>query len=166
MRQNFVETLLGALVLLVAAGFLFWAYTRSEAGNPGGYTLVAEFDRADGLEIGSDVRISGIKVGSVVSTALDPQSYRAEVRFSVRDGVELSEDSSASINSTSLLGGKYLALIPGGSEDVLRDGGQINFTQSSVNFEDLIGQYIFSSGGPGGAAGEGAGGGAGTTGQP
>jgi phospholipid/cholesterol/gamma-HCH transport system substrate-binding protein len=175
MRQNLVETLLGAVVLVVAVGFLTWAYTRSDAGDPGGYSLVATFDRADGLDVGSDVRISGIKIGSVLSTALDPKSYRAEVRFSVRNGIELSEDSSASIVSASLLGGKYLSIIPGGADEILGEGQQIAFTQSSINIEDLIGQYIFSSGGSsggggGGSAGSGSPGGApggsGGAGQP
>ena len=154
MRHNLVETLLGGVVLIVAAAFLAWAYSRSDAGDPGGYSLLAQFDRADGLDVGSDVRISGIKVGSVLATALDPQSYRAEVRFSIRNGIELAEDSSAAIVSASLLGGKYLSIIPGGAEAMLKDGGQITFTQSSVNIEDLIGQYIFSSGGGPKPAGE------------
>jgi phospholipid/cholesterol/gamma-HCH transport system substrate-binding protein len=165
MRQNVVETILGAVVLVVAAVFLVWAYGRSNAGDPGGYALVAEFDRADGLEVGSDVRISGIKVGSVLATALDPDSFRARVRFSVREDVELPRDSSAAIVSASLLGGKYLALVPGADEAVLADGEAITLTQSSINLEDLIGQYIFSgpgSGGSGGGSGAGSGAGGGT----
>lgn len=159
MSRNIVETLLGAVVLIVAVGFLIWAYGRSNAGDPGGYTLIAKFDRVDGLEIGGDVRISGIKVGQVLSQSLDPQTYRAEVRFSVREGIELPADSSAAIVSTGLLGGKYLALVPGGEEQLLSDGGQITLTQSAVNLEDLIGQYIFGQGG-GSGGGQAAGGGA------
>jgi phospholipid/cholesterol/gamma-HCH transport system substrate-binding protein len=146
MSRNIVETILGAVVLIVALGFLAWAYGRSEAGDPGGYTLRAKFDRVDGLEIGGDVRISGIKVGQVLAQQLDPVTYRAEVTFSVRDGIEIPADSSAAIVSTGLLGGKYLALVPGGDERLLADGGELTLTQSSVNLEDLIGRYIFSQG--------------------
>ena len=157
MSRNYVETLLGAAVLAVALGFLAWAYGRSDAGDPGGYTLRAKFDRVDGLEIGGDVRISGIKVGRVLAQGLDSQTFRAEVTFSVRNGIELPSDSSAAIVSSGLLGGKYLAVVPGGEDQILADGGEIKLTQSSVNLEDLIGRYIFSSqggqSGQGGAAG-------------
>ena len=93
---------------------------------------------------GGDVRLSGIKVGKVLSQELDPQTYRAQVTFSVRNGIELPSDSSAAIVSSGLLGGKYLSLVPGGDDRVLTDGGEITLTQSSVNLEDLIGRYIFS----------------------
>lgn len=169
MSRNIVETVLGAVVLAVAVGFLFWAYGRSSAGDPGGVALRAKFDRVDGLDVGGDVRISGIKVGQVLAQRLDPVSFRAEVTFSVQDGIEVPADSSAAIVSTSLLGGKYLALVPGGDERLLGEGGEITLTQSSVNFEDLIGRYIFSQGSqpsggaaaPGGATGGGEGGAAG-----
>jgi phospholipid/cholesterol/gamma-HCH transport system substrate-binding protein len=155
MSRNIVETILGAVVLIVALGFLAWAYGRSEAGDPGGYTLRAKFDRVDGLEIGGDVRISGIKVGQVLAQQLDPVTYRAEVTFSVRDGIELPSDSSAAIVSTGLLGGKYLALVPGGDDRLLADGGELTLTQSSVNLEDLIGRYIFGQGSASPAGGQG-----------
>ncbi len=161
MSRNIVETILGAVVLAVAIGFVAWAYGRSEAGDPGGYTLKAGFDRVDGLEVGGDVRISGIKVGQVLAQSLNPQTFRAEVTFSVRDGIEVPADSSAAIVSSGLLGGKYLSVVPGGDERLLADGGEITLTQSSVNLEDLIGRYIFSGGGQGGAGGAAAPGGAG-----
>ncbi|WP_051329058.1 outer membrane lipid asymmetry maintenance protein MlaD [Geminicoccus roseus] len=157
MARSIVETILGALVLLVAAGFLFWAYGRSNIGGPNGYELVAQFDRADGIDVGGDVRISGVKVGTVTAKSLDPQTFRASVRFSVQNGIELPTDSSASVASSSLIGGKYLSIIPGGDDRNLEPGGAITLTQSSVSIEDLIGRYIFSqggseSGGSGGAA--------------
>ena len=152
MPRNIVETLLGAAVLAVALGFLAWAYGNSSAGDPGGYSLHAKFDRIDGLDSGADVKVSGIKVGKVLSQQLDPATYRAEVTFSVRDGVQLPADSSAAIVSSGLLGGKYLSLVPGGDEKILKDGQEITLTQSSVNLEDLIGRYIFSGqSGQGGA---------------
>ena len=146
MKRNVVESVLGAIVLVVAAGFFVWAYARADVGDPGGYTLIAKFDRIDGLDPGGAVRISGIRVGQIVSMELDPVSYRALVRLSVADGIELPADSSAQVVSASLLGGKYLALVPGGDEVMLAEGDEILYTQSSVNFEDLIGQLIFSQG--------------------
>jgi phospholipid/cholesterol/gamma-HCH transport system substrate-binding protein len=149
MSRNLLETVLGALVLLVAAAFLAYAYGRSDVGDPGGYELVARFDRVDGLADGADVRISGIKVGTVLGQQLDPQSFRAVVRFSVASGIELPSDSSAAIVSEGLLGGKYISLAPGGEDRILGDGDAITLTQSSVVLENLIGQLIFNSQGGG-----------------
>ena len=154
MSRNIVETLLGAVVLAVALGFLAWAYGRSDAGDPGGYTLrrqVRPGRRAGHRRRRADL---GIKVGQLAQE-LDPATYRAQVTFSVRNGIELPADSSAAVVSSGLLGGKYLSLVPGGDEKLLADGEEITLTQSSVNLEDLIGRYIFS-----GQSGQGSEGGA------
>ena len=149
MTRNLLETLLGAVVLIVAIGFLAFAYNSSQVKESGGYELLARFDKIDGLERGSDVRISGIKVGTVLDQTLDPETYRAEVRFSVRDDVRLPADTSAAVVSNGLLGGKYLALVPGGDIEMLEPGGEVTLTQSAVNLEDLIGHMIFSQTGGG-----------------
>jgi phospholipid/cholesterol/gamma-HCH transport system substrate-binding protein len=149
MTRNLLETLLGAVVLIVAAGFLAFAYSSSQVKESGGYELLARFDKIDGLERGSDVKISGIKVGTVLDQTLDPQTYRAEVRFSVRDNVRLPADTSAAVVSNGLLGGKYLALVPGGDIEMLEPGAEVTLTQSAVNLEDLIGHVIFSQTGGG-----------------
>jgi phospholipid/cholesterol/gamma-HCH transport system substrate-binding protein len=150
MTRNVLETLLGAVVLIVAVVFLGFAYSSSQVNGGDGYELIARFDRVDGLEKGSDVRISGIKVGAVREQLLDPETFRAEVRFTVREDVELPLDTSASVVSAGLLGGKYLQLVPGGDIDYLKPGDEVTLTQSAVNLEDLIGQAIFSQGGGGG----------------
>jgi phospholipid/cholesterol/gamma-HCH transport system substrate-binding protein len=150
MTRNVLETLLGAVVLIVAVGFLTFAYRSSQVSDSGGYELLARFDRVDGLEPGADVRISGIKVGSVLAQTLDPESFRAEVRFTLRDDVKLPLDSSAAVVSNGLLGGKYLAVVPGGDVEVLEPGDEMTLTQSAINLEDLIGHLIFSQGGGGG----------------
>jgi phospholipid/cholesterol/gamma-HCH transport system substrate-binding protein len=147
MSRNLLETLLGAIVLIVAIGFLLFAYNTSQVKENGGYELIARFDKVDGLERGSDVRISGIKVGSVLDQTLDPETYRAEVRFSLREDIQLPADTSAAVVSNGLLGGKYLALIPGGDIEMLEPGGEVTLTQSAVNLEDLIGHMIFNQGG-------------------
>jgi phospholipid/cholesterol/gamma-HCH transport system substrate-binding protein len=155
MRRNLLETLLGAIVLIVAVGFLAFAYRSSQVSDSDGYELLARFDRVDGLERGADVRVSGIKVGAVVDQSLDPETYRAEVRFTLRDDVQLPLDSSAAVVSNGLLGGKYLALVPGGDIEMLEPGDEVTLTQSSINLEDLIGHMIFSqgAGSPGAPAG-------------
>jgi len=156
MNRNILETVLGAVVLVVAIGFLYYAYQSNRTADSGSYPLLAQFDRIDGLEDGADVRVGGIKVGSVIGQTLDPETYRAQVQFTVQDNVELPLDSSAAIMSDGLLGGKYLSLDPGGDIDMLEAGDEVTLTQSSIRLEDLIGQLIYSggSGGDEGGGGE------------
>ncbi|PHK94033.1 outer membrane lipid asymmetry maintenance protein MlaD [Pseudoroseomonas rhizosphaerae] len=145
--RNIAEILTGAVVVLVAAVFLAFALGqsgRSLGGGSGGITLSAKFDRIDGLTPGADVRIGGVKVGSVLEQRIDPQTYLAVLRLRVDSGIAIPEDSSAEITSESLLGGKYVALVPGGSETMLRDGQEIGITQSAVSLESLLGRFIFS----------------------
>src|SRR6185437_1254761 len=106
--------------------------------------LSANFEHIDGIRDGSDVRISGIKVGSVLGTKLDPTTFLANVRMSIEPTVKLPDDTVAEIVSSGLLGDKYMSLVPGGSEKDLKPGERIKFTQSSVSIEHLIGQMIFS----------------------
>jgi phospholipid/cholesterol/gamma-HCH transport system substrate-binding protein len=106
--------------------------------------LSAEFDRVDGLNAGSDVKIAGVKVGSVVSMRIDPQSFQAQVTMRVQPGLRLPTDTSAEVQSEGLLGGKYISLVPGGSERMLGEGGRITETQGSVSLESLLGRFIFS----------------------
>ena len=146
MGANIVETVIGAVVIAFATIFLVFAYQTADIGAvDGGLELTAKFDRIDGLQIGSDVRMSGIKVGTVIEQEIDPQTYLAIVTMSLRKGIAIPEDTAAKIASESLLGGNYLSLEPGGAEDMLDDGGEITFTQGSVNLMDLIGQAIFSA---------------------
>jgi phospholipid/cholesterol/gamma-HCH transport system substrate-binding protein len=145
MGGNLVETLIGAVVLAVAAGFLFFAYGRTDVGAVVGYQVTAKFERVDGLNVGSDVRMSGIKVGTVLDQTLDGESFLAVVRLSIDPSIKLPEDSSAEVVSDGLLGSKYMSLVPGGAEDVIEDGGEILYTQSSVSLEQLIGKFMFSS---------------------
>jgi phospholipid/cholesterol/gamma-HCH transport system substrate-binding protein len=145
MGGNVVETLIGAAVLAVAGIFLAFGYTSSTVGLDGGFALVAKFDRVDGLVIGSDVRMSGIKVGTVTGQRLDPVTYQAIVDLDIDPNVKLPEDSSAKITSEGLLGATYLSLEAGGSEELLQDGNELRFTQGSIDLMSLIGQAIFSA---------------------
>ncbi len=145
MRTNMIEAVMGAIVLLLASFFLVFAYTSSKGGSYSGYPLVAKFDRIDGLLVGNDVRISGVKVGSIVSIEIDPQTFLARVVFTVRKGLDLPVDTVAEIVSESLMGGKYIALVPGGDKKTLAPGEKITYTQSAISFEALIGKYLFSN---------------------
>lgn len=149
-QRNLTETLAGAVVLVVALGFLGYAVVNTGRASVGGYTLHARFDRIDGLNVGSDVRIAGVKVGSVTDERVDPGSFQAEIVFTVADSMHLPTDSSAAITSDGLLGGKYVNLVPGGDEKNIPPGGTVTITQSSINLEELVGKYIFSSSSAGG----------------
>jgi phospholipid/cholesterol/gamma-HCH transport system substrate-binding protein len=145
MRRNVIETVLGAVVLLVAALFVIFAYTNASLRTVSGYQLVAKFDRVDGLNTGSDVKMSGIKVGTITGQDIDPQSFLAVVHLSVDPRIKLPSDSAAEVVSDGLLGGKYLSLVPGADSKLLEAGGEIKFTQSPINLESLIGQLLFSN---------------------
>jgi phospholipid/cholesterol/gamma-HCH transport system substrate-binding protein len=152
-KRNLSELLAGAVVLVVAVGFVAYAVANTGRMTLSGYRLHAHFDSIDGLGVGSDVRIAGIKVGSITGARIDPQSYRAAVDFTVQTSIRLPKDSAAVVSSDGLIGSKYLGLTPGGDEQMLADGAEVTITQSSINVEQLLGKYIFGGGslGSGGA---------------
>jgi phospholipid/cholesterol/gamma-HCH transport system substrate-binding protein len=143
-RHGVAETLTGAFVLVVALAFLAYAVAHSGRTTGSGYTLDARFDHIDGLSVGADVRIAGVKVGTVTAEWVDPKTFVAIVSMTVRDNMQLPKDTAASIVSESLLGGKYITLSPGGDDTDLKPGGTITITQSSVSLEELLGKFIFS----------------------
>jgi phospholipid/cholesterol/gamma-HCH transport system substrate-binding protein len=145
MSNRLVETIAGAAVICVAVAFAFFSYSRAGLQSVDGYELSADFNRIDGLTVGNDVRISGVKVGSVVAEELNPKTYQAVVRMNIRKDVQLPTDSAAKIASDGLLGGKFVSLEPGGDIDMLKGGEKIQYTQGSVNLEELIGQVIYSN---------------------
>ena len=146
MKDNLVETLVGFGVIVVAMIFVFYGYSATDSSSSDGYVISAEFDRVDGLTIGSDVRMSGIKVGTVTALSLDPQSYAANVSIIIGSDIDLPDDTSAKITSEGLLGGNYISLSAGGSEDMLSGGDEILYTQGSVDLIGLVSQALFSAG--------------------
>jgi phospholipid/cholesterol/gamma-HCH transport system substrate-binding protein len=134
-RHGVAETLTGVLVLVVAAAFLAFAVAHSGRSASAGYELVARFDHIDGLAVGGDVRIAGVKVGTVTDEEIDPKTFAAIVSLTVRNDIQLPKDTGASIVSESLLGGKYISLSPGGDDTDLKPGQAITITQSSVSLE-------------------------------
>lgn len=138
MKRNIVETIIGALVLVVAIGFFTYAYNRTAIQTVSGYTVIAVFDAVGGLTEGADVRISGIKVGSVLRQEIDPTNYMAKVTLSVDPRIKLTTDASAKIATEGLLGGNYVAIDPGGADTVIEANGQITYTQGAIDLIALL----------------------------
>ena len=133
MQNGFVETLIGAAVVIVAALFFYHGWNTTGSGSVEGYEVVAKFERIDGINVGTDVRLSGIKIGTVTGQELDPKSYRAVVHMNVKNSVVIPDDSSIKVSSEGLLGGSYLAVLPGGSETMMKAGGEFDITQGSLD---------------------------------
>ena len=145
MDRNIIETVMGGVVLIVAAGFIALAFQSGAATSPSGYQVTAEFDNASGLGPGSEVRMSGVRIGTVQSLELDRVTYFAVVTLNISESIELPRDTSARIIADGLLGSNFVALEPGGAEEMIPPGEAITFTQGSINVVDLLGRFIFSA---------------------
>ncbi len=147
-KDNIVEALIGALVLLVAVWFVTFAYARTERGGvSGGYTITARFPNSSGVSVGTDVRVSGLKVGTVSEETLDTQTYQAVLKLTIDPTVKLPLDTSAAITSEGILGGNYISLAPGGDPEMLAAGDEITETQGAIDMMSLIGSVINRTGG-------------------
>lgn len=144
MTRGIVETLTGAAVLAVAAGFFAYAWARADIGGAGGYTVHARFSGVGALNVGAQARIGGIPVGAVTKLELDTETYMAVVTMVIRDDVALTADTTAAIKAEGLLGGAYVALEPGGELEAIPPGGEILFAQAAPDMIDLMTQLVFS----------------------
>lgn len=151
LKDHVAEALAGLAVVVVAAWFLIFAWDRAGTGSDR-YPVTARFPNVSGIAIGTDVRVSGMKVGTVTAQSLDAASFQAVVTLGIDSKVKLPADTSAAITSESLLGGSYIALIPGGDPEPLRAGDEITDTQGSTDLMGLIGSFINRSGSEAGAA--------------
>ena len=144
MAENTTEVLTGAGVLAVAAGFLIYVAQVGGVGlTPSGMsTYSASFRSAEGIGVGTDVRIAGVKVGSILDMELDPTTFRAETVLSVENDVALPDDTAILISSEGLLGGSFVELLPGGSVFNLEPGSEIEDTQSSVSIIELLLKFV------------------------
>ncbi|MFD2234140.1 MlaD family protein [Phaeospirillum tilakii] len=143
MGRTAIETIMGAVVLGVAATFLAFAWSHARFGKVEGYEIRGTFASVGGLEAGADVKINGIKVGTVLSQSLDPRSFDAVVRMSITPSVRLPTDTVASISSEGLLGGKFVKLTPGTATAFLPAGGSLGPTRSFKSLEQMVGELIF-----------------------
>lgn len=143
MNKRPVETIMGIVVIVIAALFLFFAYRVSDLQVVKGYTVSAHFIKVGGLTIGSDVRINGIKVGTVISQKLNPDDYVAEIRMSLSSDLKLPKDSMAIIASDGLMGNKFIKIEPGKDSEILQDGDEITKTKDFKTLEDMVGEIIF-----------------------
>jgi len=145
MKDSAVETAIGAIVIAIAVVFLVFVYnTTDRASARSGYRIIAEFDNVGAVNVGTDVRLAGIKIGSVVAQELDPQTFQARVTMLIDPRLKLTDDSTAKVSSEGILGQPFISLEPGGSETVLADGGELQFTQGAIDIWKLVSEAMFS----------------------
>ena len=142
MKDSLVETAVGAVVIVIAIAFFFYVYqTSGGAGASAGYRITAEFDNVGAIDVGTDVRLAGIKVGSVEAQELNPENFQARVTMAINPAIRLADDSSAKVTSEGLLGDAFIALEPGGGETKLEDGGEISNTQGAIDIWKLVSEF-------------------------
>ncbi|MDE0766443.1 MAG: outer membrane lipid asymmetry maintenance protein MlaD [Amylibacter sp.] len=145
MSNSKIETAVGGIVLLAAIGFILYvANATNSVGGNSGLTLKASFRSADGITAGTDVRMAGVKIGTVTDMRLDSESFRAEIIFSLRENLEIPDDSGVAVSQDGLLGGSFVEIIPGGSEFKLKDGEEFLDTQGSVSLVSLLLKFVSS----------------------
>jgi phospholipid/cholesterol/gamma-HCH transport system substrate-binding protein len=146
-QNSAAEVLIGLCVVVLAVVFLTFMYMRAGSGSASGYDIQAQLPKVDGLGIGTDVRISGIKVGTVSSLALNPKNYLVLVTMDINKGVEIPTDSSLQVTSSGILGGQYISIQPGGDDKLLASGGMIENAQGSADLMSMIGHFALGGNG-------------------
>ena len=141
--KNMVETVVGAIVLGIAIIFAVFLCRFSDVGfGTGQYTVDAKFRSAEGITVGTDVRLAGVKIGSVSNLSLDPQTFQAIARLSIKPEYQMPDDSAAIISSEGLLGGSFVEILPGGSYELMEDGSEFSETQGAVSFISLLMKFV------------------------
>ncbi|HKU54347.1 MAG TPA: outer membrane lipid asymmetry maintenance protein MlaD [Rhizomicrobium sp.] len=144
-RPNTAETLIGAAVVAIALVLAALAYLRTGAGGLSGYEVNARLAKVDGLAVGTDVRLAGIKVGSVSGLTLDPQTYLVTVHMDIRNDIKLPMDSSILVTQAGFLGGQYLSITPGGDDKMMAAGAFFENAQGSIDVMNLVGRFANGS---------------------
>jgi len=143
LAENTTEVLVGGAVLALAIGFgVYAAQVAGVSGGGTGYPLTASFRSAEGIQVGTDVRLAGVKVGSVTGITLDQKTYRATTDFTVQEGIQVPDDSALLVSSEGLLGGNFLEISPGASEFYLQPGDEVVDTQGAVSLISLLMKYV------------------------
>jgi phospholipid/cholesterol/gamma-HCH transport system substrate-binding protein len=145
MKKSSVEMVVGVFVLigLVCVSYLTIKLGKMEWMGENNYQLSARFDSVSGLRTGSPIELAGVEIGQVNSIRLDTKRMQALVMLNIQKGIELSDDVIASVKTAGLIGDKYINIIPGGSEEILKPGATIMETESAVDIEELISKYVF-----------------------
>ena len=144
-RPNIAETLIGAAVVAIALVLAALAYFRTGAGGLSGYEVNARLAKVDGLAVGTDVRLAGIKVGSVSGLTLDPQTYLVTVHMDIHNDIKLPMDSSILVTQAGFLGGQYLSITPGGDDKMMAAGAFFENAQGSIDVMNLVGRFANGS---------------------
>ena len=147
MKENKLEVIIGACVLAVALGFVIFLYqiTGFSVSNSKHYELKADFRSADGIHVGTEVRLAGVKVGTVSSLDLNLQTYRAEAAFAIENEIDIPDDSALTVSSEGLLGGNFIEIIPGASFEYMQPGDEFLDTQGSVSLISLLLKFVSGS---------------------
>jgi len=147
MSHNTTEVLVGGVVLAAALGFAIYAgQATGLSKSSDGYALNASFRSLEGVGVGTDVRLAGVKIGTVTNVELNPQTYRADTHFSVQDGIDIPDDSAIVVSSEGLLGGNFVEIMPGGSPFYFEPGDEMEDTQGAVSLITLLLKFVSGSG--------------------
>lgn len=147
MRENRAEVLVGSAVLACAFGFLIYIWQVAGVGGfSGTYALQASFRSVEGISAGTDVRLAGVKIGSVKDIALNPETFRGDITLAVSEDIKIPDDSAAVIASEGLLGGSFVEIVPGGSLGNFEDGSEILDTQGAVSLISLLLRFVTGEG--------------------
>jgi phospholipid/cholesterol/gamma-HCH transport system substrate-binding protein len=144
-QNNTVETIIGAIVVAVAVAFVYFAWQSTSAGSLNSYELQADLARVDGLSVGTDVRLSGVKVGTISNLSLKP-NYLVNVRMRIASNIQIPTDSSLVVTSSGVLGSSYLSIAPGGDDTMMKNGDKFGHAQGSVDLMGLVGRFINGGG--------------------
>ncbi|EEB84653.1 outer membrane lipid asymmetry maintenance protein MlaD [Roseobacter sp. GAI101] len=147
MREDLPEIMVGGVVLAAAIGFAL--YAGQAAGLTGArdtYALQASFRSLEGIDVGTDLRLAGVKIGKVTDVTLNPTTYRADTVVSIDDGIEIPDDSALVVSSEGLLGGNYMEIVPGGSPFYFSNGDMISDTQGAVSLISLLLKFVSGQG--------------------
>ncbi|EDZ48282.1 outer membrane lipid asymmetry maintenance protein MlaD [Leisingera daeponensis] len=147
MSHNPTEVLAGGVVLAAAIAFAVYAGQAAGLSRAGAtYDLSASFRSLEGVSVGTDVRLAGVKIGTVTGVDLNPETFRADTRFSVKQGIEIPDDSAVVISSEGLLGGNFVEIMPGGSAFAFEPGDEIEDTQGAVSLISLLVKFVAGGG--------------------
>jgi phospholipid/cholesterol/gamma-HCH transport system substrate-binding protein len=144
---NVSEVLVGGAVLACAIAFGVYASQSTGLSQGGtGYELGASFRSLEGVGVGTDVRLAGVKIGTVTDVTLNSETYRADTTFSISDGILVPDDSAIVISSEGLLGGNFVEVMPGGSPFYFEPGDQVTDTQGAVSLISLLVKFVAGDG--------------------